>query len=120
MSLDHNHQQETDMTDHCGFCDVRRPKGGTNILIVNEGVWLEFCPPCGESEILTNKQTGEKITLLALFNRCSEGQGSLPDPAIETPRQEIPEDVLLMMGDNPDKEEFPRDAVLPMNYDRAH
>lgn len=108
------------MADHCGFCDTRRPTGGTNMLIVNQGTWLEFCAPCGEKEVLTNDATGEEITVRALFDRCSEGKGSLPDPAIEVPDNGVPEDVRLMMGFDPAKEEFPRDAVLPMNYDRPY
>lgn len=93
------------MSDYCGFCHTRRPEGGTNMLIVNQGDWLEFCVPCGESEVLTNGETGEQITVRALFDRCSEGNGSLPDPDIVTPDHEVPEDVRLMMGDNPMLEE---------------
>ena len=58
------------MADHCSICDTRRPKGGTNILILNSGnFWLEFCGPCGETETLTNGETGEQITVKALFDR---------------------------------------------------
>lgn len=93
------------MSDFCGFCETRRPVGGTNMLIVGQGNWLEFCAPCGEKEILTNEETGEQITVRALFDRCSEGQGSLPEPDIETPNHAIPPDVRLMMGDNAALEE---------------
>jgi len=58
------------MADHCGFCDTRRPTGGTNMLVLNGGeVWLEFCKSCGEDEVLTNGETGEEITVAALFER---------------------------------------------------
>ena len=93
------------MADHCGFCDTRRPIGGTNMLIVNQGDWLEFCGPCGESEVLTNGETGEEITVRALFDRCSKDGGSLPEPEIETPDLGAPEDLRLMLGFDPALEE---------------
>lgn len=55
------------MADHCSFCDTRRPVGGTNILVLN-GDWLEFCKPCGDSEKLTNSQTGETKTIREVFD----------------------------------------------------
>ena len=57
------------MADHCSFCDTRRPDGGTNVLIISEGTWLEFCKPCGDTEILTNAETGEEVTVAELFSR---------------------------------------------------
>ena len=54
------------MADHCIVCDVRRPKGGTNILILGED-WLEFCEPCGKKEKLLNQDTGEEKTLWEVF-----------------------------------------------------
>jgi hypothetical protein len=57
------------MADHCGFCDTRRPTGGTKIVVVNGGsTWLEFCPACADSE-LVNPNTGERTTVGALFER---------------------------------------------------
>ena len=57
------------MADHCSFCDTRRPDGGTNVLIISEGTWLEFCKPWGDTEILTNAETGEEVTVAELFSR---------------------------------------------------
>ena len=58
------------MADHCCYCDVRRPEGGTNHLVLNGGkLWIEFCQECGETETLTNPDTGETITVQALFDR---------------------------------------------------
>jgi hypothetical protein len=60
------------MADHCSFCDTRRPQGGTNILIINNGsVWLEFCPDCGDKEILTN-QDGKHQTVAQVFKGSDE------------------------------------------------
>ena len=55
------------MADYCVFCDTRRPVGGTNMLIINDGVWLEFCEHCGDREWLKNELTGEEITVYNLF-----------------------------------------------------
>jgi hypothetical protein len=55
------------MADHCSFCDTRRPEGGTNILVLGDD-WLEFCEPCGETETLTNGNTGEVKTLREVFD----------------------------------------------------
>ena len=61
------------MADHCCICDTRRPEGGTNHLVLNGGeLWIEFCGPCGETETLTNPDTGEVITVKALFDRPKE------------------------------------------------
>jgi hypothetical protein len=58
------------MADHCSICDTRRPHGGTNHLVLNGGAfWIEFCGPCGESETLTNADTGETLTVAELFHR---------------------------------------------------
>ena len=55
------------MSDYCNICDTRRPQGGTNLLILNEGdLWLEYCKECGESEKLTNPETGEVKTISEL------------------------------------------------------
>lgn len=56
------------MADYCGFCDTRRPAGGTNMLVLGSG-WFEYCKPCGEKEVLVNAETGEEITLRGLFDR---------------------------------------------------
>lgn len=75
------------MADHCSFCDTRRPMGGTNILILNGGeFWAEFCPRCGDSEWLTNGETGEEITVGNLF-RLNAGEPMVtpttPPPSVE-------------------------------------
>jgi hypothetical protein len=58
------------MADYCVFCDTRRPQGGTNHLVLNEGkMWLEFCTRCGDSEWLENPLTGERVTVGNLFRR---------------------------------------------------
>lgn len=63
------------MADHCQICDTRRPEGGTNHLVLNGGaLWIEFCPPCGLTETLTNPETGEVITVQALFERSQKAQ----------------------------------------------
>lgn len=68
------------MANHCVFCDTRRPEGGTSCIVLNQGeLWLEFCPPCGESETVTNEDTGEQITVKALFDRLVE-EKPLPTP----------------------------------------
>jgi len=59
------------MADHCGICDTRRPEGGTKILVLNGGaLWIEFCKHCENSPI-TNAETGETITVGALFDNAS-------------------------------------------------
>ncbi len=51
------------MSNRCGFCATRTE---TNMLILSDR-WLEFCPPCGDTEILTNTRTGETATISAVF-----------------------------------------------------
>ena len=58
------------MADHCSFCDTRRPTDGTNILVLGQD-WLEFCQPCGETEKLTNSQTGEVATIREVFEAAA-------------------------------------------------
>ena len=68
------------MADHCGICDTRRPEGGTKILVLNGGaLWLEFCPKC-ESTPITNAETGEVITVGALFDRGQEKEAKEGNP----------------------------------------
>ena len=63
------------MSDYCVFCDTRRPQGGTNHLVLNEGkVWLEFCTTCGDREWLENQLTGERITVYNLFAQGDESR----------------------------------------------
>jgi hypothetical protein len=80
------------MADHCLFCDTRRPEGGTQILVLNEGeFWAEFCPECGATKTLQNKETGEEVTVAELFRRCG-GVPTPPDPARVAARQRIQEE----------------------------
>ena len=66
------------MADHCCFCDTRRPKGGTNHLVLNGGqVWIEFCADCGEKETLTNPEIGT-VTVSELFASLEEGRDPRP------------------------------------------
>jgi hypothetical protein len=52
------------MADICVICKTRTD---TNHLVLNGGdLWIEFCEPCGKTEILTN-QNGEKYTLQEIF-----------------------------------------------------
>jgi len=52
------------MSDYCNICDTRRPQGGTQHLVLNGGeLWLEYCQSCGETETLTNPETGEVKTI---------------------------------------------------------
>lgn len=60
------------MPNRCAFCEVTRPIGGTNHLVLNGGeIWIEFCPACGDKEELES-DTGEVITVSALFARLGE------------------------------------------------
>ncbi len=69
------------MADHCCFCDVRRPVGGTNHLVLNGGsMWIEFCPPCGEKETLHSPDFGT-VTVAELYLATSEGRDPQPAPA---------------------------------------
>lgn len=63
------------MADHCSICDVRRPQGGTNILILGE-MWLEFCEPCGKKEVLQNNQTGEQKPICEVFAETQKEEES--------------------------------------------
>lgn len=57
------------MADQCSICEERRPKGGTNHLVLNGGeLWIEFCKKCGSSESLTNPE-GESFTIQEIFNQ---------------------------------------------------
>ena len=55
------------MSDYCNICETRRPEGGTQHLVLNDGkLWLEYCKTCGENETLTNAETGETKTIAEL------------------------------------------------------
>lgn len=70
------------MADHCCFCDIRRPNGGTNHLILGGGsTWIEFCPSCGEKETLHNPDLGITVTVGELFRSSKEGRELQPAPA---------------------------------------
>jgi hypothetical protein len=57
------------MSDYCNICETRRPEGGTNHLILGDNQWLEFCRKCGDTETVSNSQTGETLTIRELFDR---------------------------------------------------
>ena len=60
------------MADFCTFCETRRPQGGTNMLILNNGtLFLEFCQTCGDNEVLTN-QDGKHQTVKQIFDGSKE------------------------------------------------
>lgn len=51
------------MPNHCQFCDIVRPKGGTNHLVLNNGEWwIEYCPKCGDEQVLEDED-GKFYTL---------------------------------------------------------
>ena len=54
------------MAYHCSICDTRRYCGPTNILVL-DGQWIEFCESCGDREYLTNRETGEEMTIANVF-----------------------------------------------------
>jgi len=57
------------MGNRCSFCEE---KTDTDILILNDNDWLEFCPPCGEKQKVTNKITGEQLRLVDYYARMWE------------------------------------------------
>ena len=67
------------MPNRCSFCETVRPEGGTNMLVLNGGeMWLEFCGPCGDKEVLTNANTGEKRTVRQVFDKAKANR-NVPD-----------------------------------------
>ena len=66
------------MSDRCGFCET---KTDTNMLVLGDQ-WLEFCSPCGETETLTNAETGEVASIKAVFDNSADGTpiATLPAP----------------------------------------
>lgn len=52
------------------------------MLILGES-WIEFCEECGLANTVTNKDTGEIISIAALFERLSKApEPELPDMPI--------------------------------------
>ena len=67
------------MADHCCFCDIRRPEGGTNHLVLNGGsTWIEFCPACGEVETLHNPDLNLTCTVGEIYRAAQEDRD--PEP----------------------------------------
>ena len=63
------------MSDYCNICDTRRPQGGTQHLVLNEGeLWLEYCQTCGDNEKLTNPETGEVKTIAEVAKMAREAK----------------------------------------------
>ena len=63
------------MSDYCNICDTRRPQGGTQHLVLNEGeLWLEYCQTCGDNEKLTNPETGEFKTIAEVSKMAREAK----------------------------------------------
>lgn len=54
------------MAYHCSICDTRRYCGPTKILVL-DGNWYEFCEHCGDRHYLTNRETGEEMTIANVF-----------------------------------------------------
>mgnify|MGYP003117547627 FL=1 len=57
------------MANYCNICETRRPASGTNMLVLGDD-WIEFCRPCGETEKLTNGETGEQKSIVEVFKLC--------------------------------------------------
>ncbi len=59
------------MSDYCNICDTRRPAGGTQHLVLGDD-WLEYCQSCGDTETLTNSETGEVKTIAEVAKLCRD------------------------------------------------
>lgn len=57
------------MANYCMICKTRRPASGTNMLVLGDE-WIEFCRPCGDTEKLTNGETGEQKSIVDVFTMC--------------------------------------------------
>ena len=79
------------MSDQCGFCD---DKTETNMLVLGDQ-WLEFCAPCGYTEVLTNSQTGETATISAVFTSIGNGTPAVTMPALPKPEPVLVEGCFL-------------------------
>ena len=54
------------MANHCNLCDTRRPEGGTQHLILNQGkLWVEFCKSCRDVEM--KSKDGKTKTVYQLW-----------------------------------------------------
>ena len=69
------------MADYCVFCDTRRPSCGTNMLVLGDQ-WLEFCVYCGETEMLTNAETGAVMCIADVFELGGQKLKNRPDKAV--------------------------------------
>ena len=69
------------MSDRCGFCNT---KTETDMLVLGNQ-WLEFCAPCGDTEVLTNSHTGEVATISAVFDSIGDGTAVATIPAPPAP-----------------------------------
>jgi hypothetical protein len=66
------------MSDYCNICDTRRPVGGTQHLVLGDD-WLEYCQPCGDTETLTNPETGEVKTIAEVAKLCRDEREAQAD-----------------------------------------
>jgi hypothetical protein len=61
--------------DYCVGCDKELGVKGDvdekyKVLILNGGdLWLDFCDKCGDTETLTNGNSGEVLTFNELYNQ---------------------------------------------------
>ena len=56
------------MADKCSYCKKNIP---TNHLVLNGGdLWIEFCEPCGKTEVLTNTK-GEQYTVQEVYEKSN-------------------------------------------------
>jgi len=79
------------MSDKCGFCDH---KTETNMLVLGDQ-WLEFCSPCGDTEVLTNAQTGEVASIKAVFDNIADGSPIVTRPAPPAPPAPVLEGIFV-------------------------
>ena len=68
------------MANQCCYCNVRHID--TNMLVLGDN-WIEFCEECGPLNTVTNRDTGETMTISAVFDRLNlEAETREFDPAI--------------------------------------
>jgi hypothetical protein len=80
------------MAQECVFCGDRGSWVGTRTIVLNGLGWVEFCPRCGQTEVLTNGETGESWNPIDLYlNTISKGRYGAPLAPEPLPAVEVPE-----------------------------
>ena len=67
--------RKNSMANQCVYCNKRRIP--TNMLVLGPD-WIEFCEPCGVQNEASNRETGEVLTIKALFDRLVEERKTKP------------------------------------------